>query len=346
MIASGPCMQWFVVPTPRRLPGASDDHVGDAVLTRPPAGRAASGTPTRPGAAPWSAWRPTGSPSTRRPHALPSPPRASGARGRGPSPDLADVLVGLRRRGASRAPRARGRGRRGRLAEQRVRLDPRRFDHGFFSSRWTTITSAADELLHPRHPLACHRARVDDELQVEVRDAHAGIALPGGRLADVTPPAAEAEVAPLDGVEDERAVDPLRRRDRERGIALELCKPERRPERGHDRAHEVGQDVLGVVELDAGQVARVPGDVGDQEAGRFDRLHGRSRPIIRMRAPGRITTRWRRRVLPFRRPRRSAPARTPRSPRAGRSGSPPARLSGRHRTNVVPWRNRSPWRWS
>ena len=23
MIASGPCMQWFVVPTPRRLPGAS-----------------------------------------------------------------------------------------------------------------------------------------------------------------------------------------------------------------------------------------------------------------------------------------------------------------------------------
>ena len=35
-----------------------------------------------------------------------------------------------------------------------------------------------------------------------------------------------------------------------------------------------------------------------------------------------------------------------RSSRAGRSGSPPGGLSGRQRRNVVPWRNRSPCRWS
>ena len=44
--------------------------------------------------------------------------------------------------------------------------------------------------------------------------------------------------------------------------------------------------------------------------------------------------------------RRSAPARTARSPRAGRSGSRPGGLSGRQRMNVVPWRKRSPCRWS
>ena len=47
----------------------------------------------------------------------------------------------------------------------------------------------------------------------------------------------------------------------------------------HDRVHEVGQDVLGVVELDAGEIARVAGDVGDHEAGGLGRLRGRaSRP--------------------------------------------------------------------
>jgi hypothetical protein len=32
---------------------------------------------------------------------------------------------------------------------------------------------------------------------------------------------------------------------------------------------EVGQDVLGVVEFDAGKIRRVAGDVGDNEAGWF-----------------------------------------------------------------------------
>ncbi len=51
----------------------------------------------------------------------------------------------------------------------------------------------------------------------------------------------------------------------EGGIALELGEPEVRTERRVDRPDEVGEDVLGVVELDIGKVAGVPGDVGDEE---------------------------------------------------------------------------------
>ena len=36
-------------------------------------------------------------------------------------------------------------------------------------------------------------------------------------------------------------------------------------EGGDHGADEVGEDVLGVVELDVGEVARVAGDVGDEE---------------------------------------------------------------------------------
>ena len=55
----------------------------------------------------------------------------------------------------------------------------------------------------------------------------------------------------------------------ERGVALELREAEPRPQRADDRGHEVREDVLGVIELGAGEVARVPRDVGDQQAGRL-----------------------------------------------------------------------------
>ena len=61
----------------------------------------------------------------------------------------------------------------------------------------------AGDLLDDRH------AVVDDELEVEVRDPGAGVALARGRLADVAPAPAEAEVAALDGVEQHRPVDSL-----------------------------------------------------------------------------------------------------------------------------------------
>ena len=137
----------------------------------------------------------------------------------------------------------------------------------FFSSRWTTMTSDPRSSWRPATFWRIAHAVVDDELEVEVGDPAARVALARRRLADVAPPPAEAEVAALDGVEQHRAVDRLGRHPGERGVAFELGQPEVRPERRHDRADEVGQDVLRVIELDVGEVAGVAGDVRDQEAG-------------------------------------------------------------------------------
>ena len=137
----------------------------------------------------------------------------------------------------------------------------------FFSSRWATITSEPEQLLAAGDLLVDGGAVVDDELEVEVRDPGAGVALARRRLADVAAAPAEPEVAALDRVEEHRPVDRLGRREGECGIALELGQPEVRPERRDDGADEVREDVLGVVQLDVGEVAGVPGDVGDQEAG-------------------------------------------------------------------------------
>ena len=120
---------------------------------------------------------------------------------------------------------------------------------------------AAGDLLDDRLPV------VDDELEVEVRDPAARVALARGGLPDVATAAPEPEVAALDGVEQQRAVDRLAEGVRERRVALELGQPEAGPEGRDDRADEVGQDVLRVIELDVREVARVPGDVGDQERG-------------------------------------------------------------------------------
>ena len=129
------------------------------------------------------------------------------------------------------------------------------------------MTSDPEELLAPGHLLQDGDAVVDDELEVEVGDPAARVALAGGGLADVAAAPAEPEVAALDGVEEHRAVDRLGGHPGERGVTLELGQPEVGPQRRDDRADQVGQDVLGVIELDVGEVARVAGDVGDQEAG-------------------------------------------------------------------------------
>ena len=81
----------------------------------------------------------------------------------------------------------------------------------FLSSRWTTITSDPSELLPAGDLLLDRRAVVDDELEVEVRDPDARVALARRRLADVAAAPAEPEVAALDGVEEHRAVDRLGR---------------------------------------------------------------------------------------------------------------------------------------
>ena len=144
---------------------------------------------------------------------------------------------------------------------------PSRSTTSFFNRRWTTITSVPSELLTAGDLLHDGGAVVDDELEVEVRDPDASVALARGGLADVAAPPAKPEVAALDRVEEHRPVDLLSRREHERSIALKLGQPEVGPQRGDDHADEVREDVLRVVQLNVGEVAGISGDIGDQEAG-------------------------------------------------------------------------------
>ena len=66
-----------------------------------------------------------------------------------------------------------------------------------------------------------------------------------------------------------RPVDLVGDRVHEGGVAFELGEAERGPERPHQSIHDVGDDVLSVIELDAGHEARITGNVGDRETGRF-----------------------------------------------------------------------------
>ena len=68
-----------------------------------------------------------------------------------------------------------------------------------------------EELLAAGDLLEDGLAVMDDELEVEIGDPGAGVALAGRCLADVTAAPAEPEVAALDRVEKHRAVDRARR---------------------------------------------------------------------------------------------------------------------------------------
>ena len=204
----------------------------------------------------------------RRRRARAPPPPASDDRGRGPST--------ARRRSGRTSPCAgasRARPGRGPTASMHAWLMsayasmPVVSTTSFFSRRWTTITSDPSSSCRPATFWRITLPWWTTNLRFEVRDADARVALTRRRLADVAPPSPEAEVAAFDGVEQHRAVDRLGGHEGERGVALELGQPEVRPKRRDDRADEVGEDVLRVVELDVGEVARVAGDVGDQEAG-------------------------------------------------------------------------------
>ena len=272
MIASLPWMQWLTVP--RR------------------AGRPAR-RPARSPVAPYCHWMPPGGRGDPLPdegrrrvvldrvglRASPSAPTTIRARSSSaspgrvevadPRPDLADasnVSTCSTKPGRGRIVDAHRRRRRRRCTSRR-RAKPVASWTWFFRSRWTTMTSLPTSSSHDRDPLADDPAVVGDDLEIEVRDEDAGVALARRRLADVAEAAPEREVAALDRVLELRPVDRLGDRVDERRVALELGELERRPERRHDRRHQVGQDVLGVVELGAGEEAGVAADVGDDEAG-------------------------------------------------------------------------------
>jgi len=183
-----------------------------------------------------------------------------------PGPDLAEVLVGLGDLRHAQGGRIDGHRVDARLRDERIGGHAELLHDVVLQEPVDDDHVGAHQLISTGHPLVERRAVMGDELEVQVGDPDAGVALAGRRLADVAAAPTEAEVAALDRVEQERPVHLLGRRVGERRVALELRQPEARAEGCHDRADEVGQDVLGVVELDAGEVARVAGDVGDQEA--------------------------------------------------------------------------------
>ena len=96
------------------------------------------------------------------------------------------------------------------LREERVRRDTQLFDDVVLEQPMDDDHVRADELLAAGHRLVDRRAVVDDELEVEVGDADARVALAGRRLAHVAAAASETEVAALDRVEQHRPVDAAR----------------------------------------------------------------------------------------------------------------------------------------
>src|SRR5262249_2333232 len=104
------------------------------------------------------------------------------------------------------------------------------------------------------------------EFEIKRRDETAGVAFADRCLLDVAQPPAEGEVRALDRVLQMRSVE-LRRGEIDEGrIPFELRELEWRAGGAHARVRPGGENVLGVVEFDPGQVTGVAGDVGYDEA--------------------------------------------------------------------------------
>jgi hypothetical protein len=128
---------------------------------------------------------------------------------------------------------------------------------------------ASGKLFAPAHLLLHHLAVVGDELEIQIAHRAAGFALANRGLFDVAQPPAEGEIGLFDNILQHRAVDFRGRGVNESGVAFELGEAEGRPKALDHRIHEIGNDILGVVELDPGEEAGVTGDIGDDEVGRF-----------------------------------------------------------------------------
>jgi hypothetical protein len=125
------------------------------------------------------------------------------------------------------------------------------------------------KLFTPAHLLFHHLAVVDNELEIEITHRCAGLALASRGLLDVAQAPAELEIGRLYNNLQHRAVDLRGRRVDESGVTLELGKAERRPQTLDYRVHEIGNDILRMVELNASEEARITRDVGDCEIGQL-----------------------------------------------------------------------------
>ena len=152
---------------------------------------------------------------------------------------------------------------------ERVRADSEGRLHAVLQQPVDDDDVATHQFLATRHPLPGDDSVVDDELEIESRDEGAGIAVALRGLADVAQAPTEGEIAVFDGVLEGRAVDGVGDEVGKGSVALELRESEGRPERPDDRVRQVSQDVLCMVQLDTGDIARVPADIGEHEAGGF-----------------------------------------------------------------------------
>lgn len=66
--------------------------------------------------------------------------------------------------------------------------------------------------------------------------------------------------------------EPGPRGEHEGGVAFELGQSEAGLEGGDDHTQEIREDVVGMLQLDIGEIAGVAGDVGDEEASGLCRL--------------------------------------------------------------------------
>ena len=128
---------------------------------------------------------------------------------------------------------------------------------------------APGKLFAPAHLLLHHLAVVDDELEIEIAHRGAGFALASRGLLDVAQAPTELEIGRLDSVLQHRAIDLRGHGVDESGVALEFGKAEGRSKALDHRVHEIGDDVLRVVELDPSEEARIARDIGDCEIGQF-----------------------------------------------------------------------------
>src|SRR5205807_2680893 len=80
----------------------------------------------------------------------------------------------------------------------------------------------SQQLFPPGDFLTDRQALVSNELQVQVGDSQARIALAGSGLPHVAPATPEAEIAALDRVEQLCSVELVSRREAEGGVAFEL----------------------------------------------------------------------------------------------------------------------------
>jgi hypothetical protein len=137
------------------------------------------------------------------------------------------------------------------------------------------------ELFSSTHLMFHHLAVMDDKFEIEIAHRDAGPAFATRCLADAAKTPAELEIRALDRVLQRRAVDVLRSRIDECGVALEFGQAKRGTQPLHHRIHEIGDDVLRVVELDCREEAGVAGDVGNREISCFSLRKHRDLPCDR-----------------------------------------------------------------